>query len=360
MAADGSQFFISRSDMAACCGWEKTDYSEAMSIIVQPIEKGGSGRKFWRVCSGKDRFILVRYTAEREENRYFVPIADFLARVGVRVPKVDFHNEAEGIIFMEDAGEKDLWEYRMEPWPLRRMHYRRALDQVAILHLRAHLAEGCPKLQCPFDEGLYAWEQEYFIEHCLIRHFGMPRERVVSTVNLPRLAEIAATLASLPRCLVHRDFQSQNVIIQDGCACLIDFQGLRFGLGQYDVASLLLDPYVSLSEEEREEMLRYYFQITDTVSTAEQEQWRATYDLCAMQRLMQALGAYGKLGHLDGRAHFLAHIPPAVEKLRTVVQRIRGMDSLEKCLASLLSRGVIKTESERSSGEGPELGPAVV
>ena len=35
-----------------------------------------------------------------------------------------------------------------------------------------------------------------------------------------------------------------------------------------------------------------------------------------MQRLMQALGAYGKLGHLDQRTHFLEHIPTAVTRLR--------------------------------------------
>jgi aminoglycoside/choline kinase family phosphotransferase len=63
--------------------------------------------------------------------------------------------------------------------------------------------------------------------------------------------------------------------------------------------------------------------------------FRALYDLCAMQRLMQALGAYGKLGHADGRTHFLDHIPAAFESLREVLERIAGVEKLRSLLASL-------------------------
>ena len=47
------------------------------------------------------------------------------------------------------------------------------------------------------------------------------------------------------------------------------------------------------------------------------------------------LGAYGKLGHADGRTHFLPHIPAAVALLRETVARIPGMEQLVKLLARL-------------------------
>ena len=56
--------------------------------------------------------------------------------------------------------------------------------------------------------------------------------------------------------------------------------------------------------------------------------FHAIYDRCAMQRLMQALGAYGKLGHTDGRTQFLDSIPVAVERLREVLGRIDGLGEL--------------------------------
>ena len=39
---------------------------------------------------------------------------------------------------------------------------------------------------------------------------------------------------------------------------LIDFQGMRPGLAEYDLASLLYDPYVHLTGFERAELLEFY------------------------------------------------------------------------------------------------------
>src|SRR6185295_1456951 len=106
----------------------------------------------------------------------------------------------------------DLWSHRGDPWLQRRALYQRTLDEALILHTRAHVAEGRPHLQQSFDAALYRWEQNYFIEHCLQRHFGIAEP----DIERERLSEIAERLAAEPRCLVHRDFQSQNIIIRDG------------------------------------------------------------------------------------------------------------------------------------------------
>jgi aminoglycoside/choline kinase family phosphotransferase len=308
------------------------------AINVAPIEKGGSGRKFWRMHVGPQSLILVRYNEDRPENKHYVAIGSFLASVGVRVPGTHFHDEAEGLIVMEDAGDTDLWSHRLDSWPQRRALYQRTLDQALILHTQAHRAPGAKALkflQPVFDAALYQWEQEYFFEHCLGRHFGLSEEQIDADGDRARLAEIAAHLAKQPRVLVHRDFQSQNVIVREGEVCLIDFQGLRPGLAQYDLASLLLDPYVTLSGAEREELLAHYLSGLHGPGRREAPDWRSLYDLCAMQRLMQALGAYGKLGHADGRTQFLEHIPAALSSLREVLERVAGMEKLRTLLASL-------------------------
>ncbi len=328
-------YFLSRPTENHCPRRSDRALRGDMSVTVEPIEKGGSGRKFWRVKVGERTLILVHYSEERPENSHFVEIGSFLARVGIRVPDVFFHTPADGIILMEDAGSTDLWEYRDAPWPARRALYQRTLEQALALHTRAHLAAEPPEFQKPFDADLYRWEQDYFIEHCLQRHFGLTAEQVAHHVNRPRLLEIAEHLAAQPRCLIHRDFQSQNIIIRDGEACLIDFQGLRLGLAQYDLASLLLDPYVAFTVAERDTLLRHYLSGLHGPGTHDETHFRHLYDLCAMQRLMQALGAYGKLGHADGRTHFLQHIPIALPRLCEVLSRIAGLENLHSLLLTL-------------------------
>jgi hypothetical protein len=299
---------------------------------VEVIERGGSDRKFYRLRVGEESVLLIKYGGQREENKLYADIARFLASLGIAVPRIFFHDASEGLIWMEDLGERDLWALRNEPWTARREAYCSALEQVFALHTRA--ADALPslpvKLQAEFNADLYRWEQNYFFENCLGRFFKLDENAIAENCDRDALNAIAERLSSLPRVIVHRDFQSQNIMLpenRDG-AFLIDFQGMRPGLAQYDLASLLYDPYVSFAPREREELLNFYLSKSIDAGVRVPEDFRAVFDLCAMQRLMQALGAYGFLGLVKGRTHFLAHIPPALASLREVVARIDGLENL--------------------------------
>ena len=100
---------------------------------------------------------------------------------------------------------------------------------------------------------------------------------------------------------------------------LVDYQGLRLGLAEYDLASLLLDPYVTLTSNERDDLLHYYADHRGISPFELQE----CLHLCAAQRLMQALGAYGNLALNLGKPDFLQHIPRAVDNLAHVVKTSR-------------------------------------
>ena len=309
-------------------------------ISIAPIEKGGSERRFYRVRMGNRSLILVKYNDQREENRHYVRIAQVLDALGVRTPKIYFHDETQGLIWMEDLGEHDLWSYREEPWPVRRAYYQSALEEVCRLHERGWegLARFPFTLQIEFDAALYRWEQKYFFDHCVGRYFdnlGDPA-KIEALAAAPVWVAIAEKLAAWPRVLVHRDFQSQNILMHEGHAHLIDFQGLRPGLAHYDLASLLYDPYVRLSTTERRELLDFYLGLGRRNDLGKSRaEFDEIYRLCALQRLMQALGAYGFLGLVRERPEFLAHIPVALASLREVAAGVEGLDEFNALLAAL-------------------------
>jgi hypothetical protein len=301
-------------------------------VKISPIEKGGSDRKFYRVrCSSEQSLILVKYNLEREENRHYVEIAQLLETHGIHAPRIYYHDVEEGLIWLEDLGERDLFSYRDESWLVRRAFYESALDEVRKLHQlpESVCIEMHQHLPAEFNAALYLWEQNYFFENSLGRYFKIEPARIEKLASLPALRHIPEKLAGLARVLVHRDFQSQNILLRNGQAYLIDFQGMRPGLAQYDLASLLFDPYVDLSDAERNELLEHYCGEKPGADFME------TLRLCVMQRLMQALGAYGFLGLVKEYSDFLEHIPKAVQSLREVVGKIAGLESLEKFLAEL-------------------------
>ena len=308
------------------------DFGEA-KVEIAPIEKGGSDRKFYRVgCASEQTLILVKYNLEREENRHYVEIAQFLDSNGIRVPKIYFHDETEGLIWIEDLGETDLWSYREESWLARRALYLSALDEMAKIHRLPVATAETLSLAAEFNEALYLWEQNYFFENALGRYLGLDEKQWREIAALPALHKIARQLGDKPKVFVHRDFQSQNVIVRNAQAHLIDFQGMRPGQAEYDLASLLFDPYVSISATERAEMLAHY----STTQIENGQDLAADFDetlrLCAMQRLMQAIGAYGFLGLVKGHKDFLQHVPKAVRSLRDVVATIDNLQPLESFL----------------------------
>ena len=304
---------------------------EESAVKITPIEKGGSDRKFYRVrCSPEQTIILVKYNLEREENRHYVEIAEFLAEHRIRAPRIYFHDPAEGLIWIEDLGTNDLWSYREESWLVRRAFYESALDEVVKLHCLPEEAGRAIQKNLPaaFDPALYRWEQNYFFENCLGRYFGVEEKELSELTELPALRGIAERLGNRARVLVHRDFQSQNIIIRNAQAHLIDFQGMRPGLAEYDLASLLFDPYIILSRAECEELLADYEAKRNAALSPVPAQFREIFCLCGVQRLMQALGAYGFLGLVKGNKAFLNHIPAAMVSLRSLVSEIDDLKQL--------------------------------
>ena len=311
---------------------------EEANVKITPIEKGGSDRKFYRVRSGPEQtLILVKYNLERAENRHYVQIAEFLAAHDIRAPKIYFHDAEEGLIWIEDLGKTDLWSYRNESWLVRRAFYESALDEIAKLHQLPQSAacDIAKDLPAEFDAALYRWEQSYFFENCLGRMFAVSSDEIASLQDLPAMKEIAERLAARPRVLVHRDFQSQNIIVRTGAAYLIDFQGMRPGLAEYDLASLLYDPYLTMSRAECVALQEYYETIRARGSAAVADDFREVFRLCAIQRLMQALGAYGFLGLVKGHKAFLAHIPAAMASLRALAGETPGLEALHSTLEKL-------------------------
>jgi len=124
---------------------------------------------------------------------------------------------------------------------------------------------------------------------------------------------------------MHRDFQSQNIHLLDEAVRLIDFQGMRLGPLGYDIMSLVMDPYQDLPAELKEELLARFCVAAD--SELSPGQVRAMTVAAGLQRLMQALGAFGFLGHVKGKPAFLQHIPRAVAHLCWL---LRELDKIQK------------------------------
>jgi aminoglycoside/choline kinase family phosphotransferase len=140
---------------------------------------------------------------------------------------------------------------------------------------------------------------------------------------------------AFPKSVIHRDFQSQNIMItKRGIPRILDYQGARMGPPAYDLASILWDPYYRLEDNLRERLLNYYVAQmkkipppTPPLSKGGMGGLSGNYQFvesefknsllpCRLQRHMQALGAYGFLSKVKGKKYFLKYVPEGLRLLK--------------------------------------------
>jgi aminoglycoside/choline kinase family phosphotransferase len=296
------------------------------SVILEPIKRGASGRTIVRLkAEGHPSFIGIHYTLDRKDNCYFLPVARFLKKAKLNVPEVLYDNPGRNIALVEDLGEVDLLSIVDQPWEEREPYYRSALEQLDRLFYTRPPKDL--ELSPAFGAETYEWEQEYFIDNFVETHLGLDGTAMRADQHLIKLRE---NLGASHRNLIHRDFQSQNLILHEGKAWIIDFQGLRLGRQEYDLASLIYDPYLNHSEEEHEKLLAIWEDISEERPVPE------LLRDCAIQRLMQALGAYANILHNQTIDWYAQHIPTGARLLLTQIEGTQYEPSLRPILEKAL------------------------
>ncbi len=322
---------------------------ESTRLDLQSLEGRGSDRTYFRLkWNGTHSAIVVQYDPKRAENAYQADIAVFLAEIGVPAPRLIRHDRALCLILMEDLGNTDLWTLRESPWEVRRDLYRKTLTAIRVLHSlpEKDFPSSLVKLMEPFGPELYRWERTYFIENFVEGVCAVELEPSFLRELETELGALAGRLHDMPRCLVHRDLQSQNVMIREGRPFFIDFQGMRFGALFYDLGSLLCDPYVDFTDDGRNELLSFYHGLCDF--DLDRSAFLVHFCEASAQRLMQALGAYGFLGLKKGLTAYLRHIPAALWNLRRAASQTSSLPLLlhvtEMCEEAIERAGIEQVE----------------
>ena len=249
-----------------------------------------------RVFFGCDQGIAVLYDdGNRDENGKYPGHARWLKAKGIPVPEILADVPEKKVMLMSNAGTE------------RKMSlddYVKVVETLVKFNALGTLPDVPANLLPPFDDETWEWERNLFAKYCLGANFQMEMPETVRK----ELEGVAEILEKEPKALVHRDFQSTNVLWKNGELSFIDFQGMRLGPAAYDLASLVYDPYVTFTEGERKALVALY------AKQANRPELVKIVPYAAVQRLSQCLGAYGRLASV-GQPQFGKHVVPALRNL---------------------------------------------
>ncbi len=339
MSGDQTEAMV-RSAVARVTG------QDASTWPVRRLAGHASMRSYWRVGAPPASLVVMVLPEDARPEEVtsggpppvnpFVDVQRYLERIGVRVPAIRAHFEADRLMVLEDLGDEML-ETRLlagdPPEPL----YAAAIDQLA--RLRAH-AEASPGQSVAFtrafDHELYLWELNHFREWLLEEWKGATLTTGERAAIDRHFEVISRALDAEPKGFTHRDYQSRNLmILPGGGQAVIDFQDALLGPRQYDLVALLRDSYVELPAALVDRMLRRYLDrlAAEGGPRLDYEPFRAVFDLLTVQRKLKDAGRFVFIDRVRRNPDFLRSIPASLRYVREAFSRRPDLAELQAILS---------------------------
>ena len=295
-------------------------------FVWKRLPADGSKRLFYRLSNEEGSYVVManppRDKTAQGENISYLNIGKHLYSKGIPVAVIYRYDLDHGWFIMKDLGLENLQEIA-----------RRTSDRIALYR---GIIELLIKMQVDgrdgFDPGwcyhtqrydrflMERFESGYFFRYFLQGLLELKQDPSALRASFEHLS-YQASLADNDFVL-HRDFQSRNLIFKGERVGIVDWQGARLGPLQYDLASLLIDPYVGLEKDERTALYGYYLMLLEKRLPGTSGSFTAYYPYVAVQRNLQILGAFSYLSRIQGKRKFLAYVAPALRSLEELLVAI--------------------------------------
>lgn len=298
-------------------------------LVWSKLKGDGSDRAWFRVSLDKSSVILADHGPPKDgtcDADSFCAIGRHLYSRGIPVPQIHGYDRPSGLVAVEDLGDLHLQTLVVRTRDPAKVasYYRAVIDLLITMGIEG--AKGFdPAYTCEtpnYDQDLIIErEAKYFVTAFLNEYKGLDIDFEDLKEECELLARSALETSNIG--FLHRDFQSRNILVRNQDYYFIDFQGARLGPLQYDLASLLIDPYVKHPRSLQHDLLEYYLgRLQDFVSIDKASFVRA-YNYCAINRNLQILGAFAFLSQEKGKKDFEAYIPQAVVTLQQNLQGLK-------------------------------------
>jgi aminoglycoside/choline kinase family phosphotransferase/dTDP-glucose pyrophosphorylase len=292
-------------------------------IVRTSLSGDGSDRKWYRVTDGNESLVMVDHGIRRDDSTCeadaFVSIGLHLESKGIPIPKIHLYDTFSGHVFMEDLGDINLQALVKNT---KNQDHIISLYKVLIQHIQKLSIDGRKGFNPAWAYQTAAYNEDlilekecrYFVDAFLKNYLGMAIKFNDIEAEFRSLADRALRFSI--NGFMHRDMQSRNIMVQKDRFYFIDFQGGRLGPIQYDLASLLIDPYVNLPLPVQNTLLKFCVEKLSPVFRVDPNHFLSCYQYCAVTRNLQILGAFGFLCRIKKKTYFEKYIPNAIKTLK--------------------------------------------
>lgn len=266
----------------------------------------------------------------------FIAMARGLRARGFSAPEILAADRNAGLLILEDLGNEFVAAGH-PPAPVEE-RYAAAVDVLLALHREA-LPETLPvepglDYALPhYDTDALLTEVELLLDWYLPR-LGAPLTSAKRDAYLALWHDALTPVVDGPRTWVLRDYHSPNLLWlprrkSTDRIGLIDFQDAVIGSPAYDLASLLQDARVDVTETMELALFGRYMRARMREPDFDAAMFARLYATLAAQRASKILGIFARLDKRDGKPQYLRHMP----RVWTYLQRALAHPALRPLAA---------------------------
>lgn len=268
---------------------------------IRPASSDASFRRYFRVRTAQQSFIVMDAPPAKEDVRPFIKIAELFRRSGVQTPEVFAQDESQGFLLLSDFGD---------------LNYLHRLDEASADDLYRDAIASLVRMQkgvdidsCdlpPYNEKLLRDEMNLFKDWFLEKLLAIALTKTEQTLLEKVWNHLTESALQQPKVCVHRDYHSRNLMITESQnPGVLDFQDAVIGPITYDLVSLLKDCYIAWPQEKIEAWVDYYCRQSEIQS----DSFMRWFDWMGMQRHLKAIGIFSRLNLRDQKPGYLNDIP---------------------------------------------------
>lgn len=292
---------------------------------------GGSLRDFYRISTSHGNIIFL-FDSNKSELIRYSRLLRSLHNENIPVPAVYAISLDSNALILEDAGKISArdWIRKHKDFSI----YLEIIEKIAKFHSLENV-DGA--IEREFNKTDFMYETNYFIRHFLIRYIGLAGN--VWQYLKDELTDLASKASNSIDGFMHRDLQSENILLSKNGIKIVDLQSARKGPRAYDLASLLEDPYVTIPNYLKRKLLREYF-VFSKLNHLQVKKFLNSYPYNVLQRLMQVTAAFAYLSSVQNQSWFQQFIPVSLYRIKSTLEELQEFPRLQK----VITRCFIKLE----------------
>ncbi|MBU2452106.1 MAG: phosphotransferase, partial [Proteobacteria bacterium] len=296
-------------------------------IHIDKLAGDGSDRDWYRATYKNqsriigDHGICMPGSEQRSQFNSFICIGKHLFSKKLLVPCIQNYDALSGMVILDDLGDVHLETQvkQKNNTAVTIKIYKKVIDHLidfSIKGVQGFKKEWTCQTESYSKELIIEKECRYFMEAFIQDYLKMDVSFHDFLNEFDHIADHALAHGFMG--LMHRDMQSRNIMILKGQPFFIDFQSARIGPLQYDLASLLIDPYVNLNDKIQKDLLQYTMEKLK-LRPKEGQNFIECYQYCCLTRNLQFLGAFSFLSQIKNKTGFECFIPDAVKSLKKII-----------------------------------------